>query len=190
MIILRLGSLILTISMLILCACTSPIFKGSNGIVRYQEFEDGDDKPSFELILVQETHKDHENIFSEKGENSHIKKAPIDEYDYLIETLVDECGFLDLIESAPSWKTVDSPRVISVENEYGKWILHSEHCLGDCTGDQQDCSFMKFVDAVRNSFNNIFTLQVIDNKDKTGVEFFKEEQERLKRIANKYTKSP
>lgn len=188
--VLRFGSLILALCMPILCACTSPVFKGSDGIVRYQEFEYKDDKPSFELVLVQETHKDYENILSEKGENSHIKKAPIDEYEYLIETLVDECGLLDLIESAPSWKSIYSPRVISVENEYGKWILHSEHCMGECTSYQQSYCFVKFIDAFRNSFDNIFTLQVIDNNDKSGVEFFKEEQERLNKIANQFNKSP
>jgi len=166
--------------LLAFCACTSPaIFDGSKGVVRYQQFNSDNGNPPLKLALVQETNTDYDRILSEKEDNVFVKIITIDKWKYLIEELVDECGFLELIESAPPWERVTSPSVISVENEFGKWTLQSEHCIGECDGYNQDNYFAEMVEVFRYCFDNTFVLQPLEDKDKNGVEFFKEEQERL-----------
>ena len=169
------------------CACTSPaIFQGSNGVVRYQQYDAGNDKPSLELMLVQETNNEYESIMLDKGDNAFVKKITPDRWKHLIEALVDECGFLDLVESAPPGGSITSPGVISVENEFGKWTLQSEHCIGECKGYGQDNYFAEMVEEFRFCFDNTFSLQPVEDGDKGGVRFFKEEQERLKEISGKW----
>jgi hypothetical protein len=167
------------------CACSSPKIRyGGKGVVTYRQFgaEGGD--PPLELVLVQDTHPDFETLLEAKGEHTFMKKTSGDLWNYLIDTLVEDCRFLDLAESVPTGEEITSPRVLSVKNEYGEWILQSEHAVAECECHGQRNYFVPMVDAFRHCFDSTFTLQPLEDGSRDGVQFFKDEQERLQKIGS------
>ncbi|MFH2000210.1 MAG: hypothetical protein ABIK28_11050 [Planctomycetota bacterium] len=164
------------------------IFRGSNGIVRYQQYaKENPDIPILELVLVQDTHKDCESILSTQNNSICVKKTPSEIFKFLITYLVDECNFLEAGESKPPRaRTIMPDRVITVENEYGTWTAKSACCIDECTaGYTQINTFPEMVRCLRYIFDNTFYLHTYENEESLGAQYFYEEQAWLERITRK-----
>lgn len=181
---LQLCCLVLVISLLCACASSSKINDGNNGIVRFQQFNTGKKGTDLELVLIQDSHKDFDKIFEAKKTIANIKKTPLETYRRLVEILVDDFGFLDAVEAMPPGSEGDSSKVISIENEFGKWVLpYSKDDLSP--GQKQD--FIEMITTIRACYDSIFSLQFINVK-KGGKQFFQKEQKRIEEVKKEQEK--
>jgi hypothetical protein len=71
------------------------------------------------------------------------------------------------------------------QNEYGLWEVKSAQCISECTGYGQENYFPDMVNIFRDIFDKTFTLQLLEDEDINGVQLFKDEQEKLKRLNSK-----
>lgn len=160
------------------CASADFLSEGGNSVIRYQQYEKDSGEMALELVLVQETHKDYENLYNEVRENANIKKCPLPKFSYLAESLVD-LGFLDIAKAGralPSEGSVMGTRVLVIESDAGRWVAENT----DMSIEEKE-SLRDMVTLFRTCFNSILGLQVIHSGPGTGgEELFLEEQQKLK----------
>jgi hypothetical protein len=158
------------------CASSAILSTGEKTIVRYQQYDGRTGQLTLELVMVEESNQDYENLYSELAANGNIKRVPSEKFEHLVDTLED-LGFVALARPLPRGvppRRADASKMIVVENTSGQWILNNKDTLS--LEEREDFNMM--VDLIRNCYDSIFSLQVIQNEE--GKNLFIEEQQRLK----------
>lgn len=157
------------------CAGAGYLTEGGNSIVRYQQFDTSSGDMSLELVLVQETHKNYQNLYEEVRENANIKKIPLAKFEYLVETLVD-LGYMEIVEASAG--SISSSRAIVIESDAGRWTARND---SEGLTENQHYDFLEMMALVRDCYDSVLGLQVIHKGLGTGGEnLFLEEQKKLK----------
>lgn len=162
------------------CAGAGYLTEGGNSIVRYQQFDTSSGDMTLELVLVQESHKNYQNLYDEVRENANMKKIPLAKFEYLVETLAD-LGYMDIVEASAG--SVSSSRAIVIESDAGRWTARNWTGCDETEGltDEQHYDFLEMMAVVRDCYDSVLGLQVIHKGLGTGGEnLFLEEQKKLK----------
>jgi hypothetical protein len=172
------GLFILSAGLLVGCKSSHILTLGENSTIRYQQFDRKSGQTTLELVLVEESHKDYSDLYSEARDNANVKKAPSAMFTDLLKTFED-LGYLEMakprqLDSDP--RREGASKAIIVESDTGRWVcMNSKSYL---TADQKE-DFYQMERMFLNYFDGILSLQVITNKK--GSDFFYEEQRRLKK---------
>jgi hypothetical protein len=180
------GLFILSACLLAGCKSSHILTLGENSTIRYQQFDKNTGQTTLELVLVEESHQDYEDLYSEARDNANIKKAPADMFNDLLKTFED-LGYLEMakprqLDSDP--RREGASKALIVESDSGRWVcMNSRNYLGDETCDELDeglvNDFHQMERMFLNYFDGILSLQVITNKE--GGNLFYEEQKRLQK---------
>jgi hypothetical protein len=157
------------------CGTTSILAGGTNTTVRYQQIDRQSGTPSLELVLVEESHKDYQDLYSMERRAANTKKVPTETFEDFMRILED-LGFLEIARPLPSGvppRLSGISKALIVESDQGQWVASNpkEMSLDDRR------QFKLMCDLFRNCFDSIFSLQVIQNTQ--GKELFLEEQQRI-----------
>lgn len=164
------------------CSTIPDLPRGDNALVRLEQYNVKTGALDLEIVLVEENHRNYQNIYNKTRDKASIKQVPTEKYEYLVESLED-LGFMDFAKpwdgGVPRQGTFKS---ISVENDNGRWIfpifkLPKKPTEEILEGRKQ---FKLMDQTVRSCFDSVLSLQVITNED--GGNLFLEEQRRLQEL--------
>ena len=158
------------------CRSASILTLGENSLIRYQQFDRDSGEVTLEMVLVEETHKDYQDLYSVTRTDANIKKVPSLQFSKLLETFED-LGFVEMAhprELGVRPRTDDATKAISVENDRNRWVaMNSKNGL---TAEQRP-NFYLMERMFLNCYDSVLSLQVITNEE--GSKLFYEEQRRL-----------
>ncbi|MFH1999613.1 MAG: hypothetical protein ABIK28_08030 [Planctomycetota bacterium] len=158
------------------CTSTSVLSHGENRLVRFQQYDKNTHDLTLELQLVEESHQEFKESYSEKRTDGNLKLIPEEMFCRLITTL-DDLGFVEMAKpkqlgSDP--RTPGTTKIIIVENDSGQWVCTNSKT--DLT-EQQRLDFALMERMILNCYDSVLSLQVITNEK--GSQFFFDEQQQL-----------
>lgn len=156
------------------CSSTTVLSHGENQMVRFQQFDKKTHECTLELLLVEESHKDYQDFYSQQRPDGNIKLIPAEMYKRLVLTL-DDFGYVEMarprqLGSDP--RTPGTSKIICVENDSGRWVCTNSK--EDLTDDQRQ-DFTNMEKMILACYDSVLSLQVITN-EKGGQLFFDEQQ--------------